>query len=34
MLELVHLKGRSKKKISDEDYELARTRAFEELEKS
>jgi len=34
MLELAHLKGKSKKKISPEMYEAARNKAFEELEKS
>ena len=34
MLELAHLKGKSKKKISPELYEAARNKAFEELEKS
>lgn len=34
MLELVHLKGKSKKKISPEKYEQARAEAFRELEKA
>ena len=34
LLELTHLKGKSKKKISPEVYEAARKKAFEELEKS
>ena len=33
MLELAHLKGKAKKKISSEMYEAARNKAFEELEK-
>ena len=33
MIEIAHLKGASKKKISDEDYEMARELAFEKISK-
>ncbi|MDP2749392.1 MAG: ribbon-helix-helix domain-containing protein [Nanoarchaeota archaeon] len=33
MLELQHLKGASKRKITPEEYEIARERAFEEIAK-
>lgn len=32
--ELAHLKGKSKKRITEEEYERVRQRAFEELERS
>lgn len=34
MIELSHLKGNSKKKTSEKDYERIRSKAFEELSKS
>ena len=33
IMELASLKGKSNKKISDKEYEAARKKAFEELEK-
>ncbi|MBW2993626.1 ribbon-helix-helix domain-containing protein [Candidatus Woesearchaeota archaeon] len=33
MMEIAHLKGASKKKISDKDYERARDLAFEKISK-
>ena len=33
MVELAHLKGAAKKKISAEEYEKVRTKAFEQLSK-
>ncbi len=33
MMELAHLKGSSKKKTTEEDYERMRTKAFEEISK-
>lgn len=33
ILELAYLKGKSNKKISNKEYEAARKKAFEELEK-
>ena len=34
MLELAHLKGKAKKKVSAEKYEQVRAEAFRELEKA
>ena len=33
VLEIAHLKGKAKKKVSAEEYESARTKAFEALER-